>query len=427
MAGETRKASRGVAAGLGLAMTMRALAAPADEATTPVAGPGADPSVPTGSFTPPTSAQPSAAPPAAALAQPPDWANAYREARQFLTDGKFGAASARFFSLASGAQNSLDRELALELGRLAAAWQAAGVSLVDAKDLEDSTLVARRDNRRTTDEISVLYVNGILYGLGSGLLVAVHTQPDSPAGVVLPALLLGGAGAGAVALIDSGRGLGYGVPQAIVSGMYIGLGEGITWSVWNQAHVRYNDEWSAKTVANVVWGAATLGAIGGGALGSAYGSTPGRASYVGSAALWTSAVAGLATGASISDVERQDDGALLAAAIGLNAGVVGGVLTASAVAPSIARVRYLDLGGLAGGLTFGGLYVSAAGRNPDVRAIMGISALGIVGGLSTAWALTNGMPKDRLADDRPGTGFVPGGITVGRVPGGATVAVYGSL
>ncbi|HEX7670849.1 MAG TPA: hypothetical protein VF395_14740, partial [Polyangiaceae bacterium] len=308
-------------------------------------------------------------------------------------------------------------------------WTLRGASLVEKTDLEDTALVARRDNRRSADEISMLYLNGVVYGLGTGLLVALHTQPDSPAGVILPALVLGGAGAGVVALVDSGRGLGYGVPQAIVSGMYIGLGEGITWSIWNQARANYYDQWSAKTVANVIWGAATLGAVGGGAVAAAYGATPGRASYVSSAALWSGAVIGLAAGATVSDVEKQDDAALLAAAIGLNAGVLGGALTASTVSPSIARVRYLDLGGAAGGLVFGGLYVSAAGRNPNAQAAMATTALGIAGGVGLSWALTTGMPKDRPANERaaPPAAVTPGGLTLGVVPGGATLNAFGWL
>src|SRR5436190_12580652 len=159
--------------------------------------------------------------------------------------------------------------------------------------------------------------------------------------------------------------------------MYLGLAEGVTWSVWNQARVFRRDEWTDKTVANVIWATATIGAVGGGVIGASFGTTPGRASYVSSAGLWTGAITGLVTGAVVPNDDHQDDSALLAGALGLNAGVIAGVVTASTVSPTIARVRFLDLGGLGGGVLAGGLYWSAAGRNPTAGPFMGTTALGI--------------------------------------------------
>jgi hypothetical protein len=416
---------------------LSAPSAVAEEATTPAVEPAPSAAPPsTAAFAPsdapaPAPPSPSVLPvPASSVVPSPTsgpWANDYQLARKLLSDGHFAEASARFAALASAAPSPSERALAMELGALAASWNARGAALIEKQELEDTGLTARRENRRTTDEIAVLYLNGVLYGIGTGAFVSVHTEPDSPAGVVLPALVLGGAGAGAVALVDSGHGLRYGVPQAIVSGMYLGLGEGITWSLWNQARVDYRDEWSEKTVANVIWAGATLGAVGGGVIGSVYGATPGRASYVESTALWSSLVLGLGVGSAISDEARIDDGALLASAIGLNAGALVGVFTAGQVAPSIARVRFLDLGALAGGLAVGGLYVSAAGRNPDVRSAMGLSALGVAAGLSTAWVLTSDMAKDH-GPGRPATAMpIPSGLALRVVPGGATVGAYGFL
>lgn len=350
----------------------------------------------------------------------------YAEARRLLVDGRFAEASGRFVELARSAPSSIDRELALELAALSATWDSRKVRLTEEADLEDST-VARATNRRTADEISVLYLNSAIYGIGSGAVIAVHTEPDAAAGVIMPALFLGGAGVGAVALLDSGRGLGYGVPQSIVSGMYLGLGQGIVWTIWNQARVNYYDEWEPTTIADLIWASATVGAVAGGALSTAFGATPGRASYVSSAALWSSVLFGLLGAAAGRDDRYLDDRALLASAIGLNAGAVTGVLTAGAVSPSIARVRFLDLGALAGGAIAGGLYLSASDRNVEPQGAMIITSFGIAGGLGTAWWLTRDMKQDRGPRERQSGAEPWVQLAVAPTPGGGRVTAVGGF
>lgn len=105
--------------------------------------------------------------------------------------------------------------------------------------------------------------------------------------------------------------------------MYVGLSEGLVWTFWNQSRTDRQDEWSGKTVATLIWGSATAGAIVGGAIGSTSGTTPGRASFIGSAALWGGLVAGMGVAALHEENYAQDDAALLGAGIGMNAGVVG--------------------------------------------------------------------------------------------------------
>jgi hypothetical protein len=344
-----------------------------------------------------------------------------------LLAGRYDEALARFDVLIRFAPTPSDAKLATELGRLAGDLRARGARIVLPSDLVDENAIARRENRRTTDEISVLYVNAVIYGLGSGGVVATYSDSREPASTILPALALGGAGAGAVALLDYGKGLGYGVPQSIVSGMYLGLAEGITWVVWNQARVAYYEEWRDRTVASVIWASATLGAIGGGVLGTVYGTTPGRASYVASTGLWSGAFIGLTTGALVTEDDHQDDSALFAAALGLNAGVIGGVFTAHDVSPTIARVRFLDLGGIAGGLVAGGIYYSAAGRRPRSRPLMGTTAIGIAGGLGLAWLFTSGMPEDRPETDRAPSGAEPFQLALMPVPGGLSLAAHGAF
>ncbi|MFZ5891651.1 MAG: hypothetical protein ACOY0T_11410 [Myxococcota bacterium] len=356
------------------------------------------------------------------------WQRDYTRARNELTAGHFALAAEQFRALAASATNPFDRRLALEQAALASDWQTRNLVLA-LRSEQDSKLPPVASNRRTTDEISILYTNAAIYGLGSGAALAINTEPDSAAGGILPALGLAGAAIGAVALVDvSSHELRYGVPQSIVSGMYIGLEEAFTWVIWNQARSYWEDEWEPATVATLIWGGATLGAAVGGVVGSLRGTTPGRASFVGSTSLWTGAVAGLTAGALSSDEETRDDGAMLSAALGVNAGAVGGMFLAGPISPSIARVRFLDLGAVGGSLVFGGLYWAIADDEVKERAFMGSMAAGLAVGLGTAWFATRNMAPDLGPSAANQTSLLSSlRPTVAPAPGGALLALHGSL
>lgn len=262
--------------------------------------------------------------------------------------------------------------------------------------------------RRTTDELVVLYLNSAVYGLGTGSFIGALEGRQRFPDFNLAGLAVAGLGVGGVALADGMGVLRYGMPEAIVSGMALGLGEGLTWSLWQQAVASEGNAWSTGTAAAVMWGTTTLGAVAGGVAG-AYGlATPGRAGYVASTGLWSSAVFGLtASWIGNGGYGTDDRPGAIVAAVGLNLGAATGVLTASEVSPSIARVRYLDLGGIAGGLVGGLGAVLTAGQwaergggdvgvsMANLRAVGGVSALGSAVGLGVAWWATSGMAPDR--------------------------------
>src|SRR5512141_143570 len=129
-----------------------------------------------------------------------------------------------------------------------------------------------------------------------------------------------------------------------------------------------------------MWSGAAAGALAGGIIGNAYGTTPGRASFIHSAGLWSAAIAGTMAAAINGDDHKADDYGLLSAAIALNAGVVAGGLWASSANPSIARVRFIDLGGFSGALLFGGLYFSMRDRNTGFAGEMAALGLGMAAG-----------------------------------------------
>jgi len=185
--------------------------------------------------------------------------------------------------------------------------------------------------------------------------------------------------------------------------------------------------WSPETTATVLWASATTGAVLGGALGTSLVTTPGRVSFTASTALWSGTIIGLGTGGIHPDDEHRSERAFLAGGIGLNAGIAAGLLFAGDVSPSVARVRLVDLLGVAGALTTTGVYLSLASEaNP--RMAEGLAAAGAVVGLGTGWLVTSGMPKESVVPARTGSA-VPLTLqpSIRPVPGGATLGVGGTM
>jgi hypothetical protein len=171
----------------------------------------------------------------------------------------------------------------------------------------------------------------------------------------------------------------------------VGFEEGIAWTLWHEASVQRSSEYGAKAVTTLIWGLGSLGAVAGGVVGSAYGTTPGRASLMGSAAMWS----GLVAGTFMGGLTGSDDAALLSSAIALNAGAVLGALAGAEVSPSIARVRFMDLGGLSGGLLLGGLYWALQDTKATPEGVLTATSLGMTAGLTLGWLLTRDMEPDQ--------------------------------
>ncbi len=325
------------------------------------------------------------------------WDYRYKAARDRLVNGDFASASQQFRDLAASTHDGSRQRLAIAQAELAEEWQHRGLVLIRQSMLGEAQLSAKSVGERTSDEISVLYTSSVLYGIGTGAWVGSLANASSSAGIILPMLGFAGAAAGTVALLDVGHPLHYGVAQSIVSGMYIGLEEGSAIALYNAFDSNSSNHWSGNTVGGIIWGTATAGAVAGGVIGSLGGTTPGRASFVGSSALWTGLVGGLAAEAFVGP-NSNGHAQMLTTLVGLNVGAIGGVLAAGPVSPSIARVRFLDLGGIAGGLVGGGLYLAAGSNSLSEQAFAGATAIGIGAGLGIAWAATSGMAPDRLDD-----------------------------
>ncbi len=371
---------------------------------------------------PPASAPiaPTATPVSAPLpVSDPGWQAAFEASRDQLLGGQFADAERSFDDLAAHASSPADRRAATELGSLAAAWR-----------LRNNVLALGPDARvRTTDEVASLYIYAAAYGAGTGLWLSNLADAKSSAGVLLPALSLTAAGIGAVAAFDNlgSYKLKYGAPQAIVSGMTIGLVDGALISAWHES-VPNRSKWSSARVEGVLWAGATAGALAGGLAGHFSAVTPGRASWVGSGGLWSGVVVELLSLTIAGNtIDASTNFATLLVAY--NAGLAAGVLTAKSASPSVARVRFLDLGGVLGGFMMGGLYLAVAGNGGGARVGSAVTGLGVLGGLGGAWALTRGMEGDRIEDrlvpeKSTSFHFAP---TVSPVPGGMTGGVGGTF
>lgn len=360
---------------------------------------------------------------AASPDQHSDWKARFTAARELLFAGKLAEAAVAFDALALQTSDPIERALSFEMARFARELWSRELRL------EPKPVVETGPRRRTTAEIASLYTAGVLYGIGTGGWVAVLTEPRSAGGAILPALGLAGLATAGVWMLDSGKGLGYGVPSSMVTGLEIGLAEGILLTTWNQARVRWYDEWSGKTMATLIWGSATVGAAAGLIVGEAKGTSPGTAQLVSSGALWGGMVSGLTVAALAGKGPTADENALLGAVIGLNAGAVGAALVAGSVAPTVGRVRFVDLGGLAGGLTAGGLYFALADRQVDENAAAGITAAGAATGLGVAWLLTSGMAPDRGEQAKGGPPSWVSNVrtSVSPTQGGLTIGLSGML
>jgi hypothetical protein len=352
---------------------------------------------------------------AASSLEAQSWDQRFETTYDALVRGDFPSAVQGFQELLEAAPDAAKEQRVRTLLDLAKAWSARGYTFVLQSDAAES-MRARVDRRRTTGEIAGLYVDSVLYGLGTGAWVASLAEADSAAGVILPALLFAGGSAGSVYLMDQPS-LGYGVARSASAGLKIGLLEGVSWVIWNEA--RPDSSLDYKINSSLIWGLSTVGMIGGGFLGHHLGATPGAASMVESGATWTGLSTGLLAYGLFGDSVNSDT-FFLASAIGLNLGAVGAGFLAGSAAPSVARVRYLDLGGLSGGLLFGGLFTAfsdmADARSSQLASLL--TALGVGTGITTAWVLTKDMSKDIFVE-RETVSWVPtilpseSGLTLG--------------
>lgn len=349
--------------------------------------------------------------PAAADAPNPTWEERYSRARSEFIAGHEAEAALVFDQLALEAANAEDARRASELAQLCRSKLSLDADLA---------------HLRTPQELTILYATAFVYGLGTSAWVALLTEPKNLGGAILPFAVLTTASVGGVALADGYRPFRRGVPQSIASGVYLGFGEGI-WAVGIQhAGAARRDDgsaWTSKQVASMLWAGATLGGIGGGLIGAARQPTPGRVSFTLSTSLWGGLISSFGAAAITSNDSKRTEQSFTSGLIGYNVGLASGLLFAPSISPSVARVRFVDLGAIGGGLVGAGAYSLAAGSG-NARAGFGASSIGAALGLGLTWWATSSMPSDPPAATGRSLAWMPGLV---HRPDGWLATVSGEL
>ncbi len=342
------------------------------------------------------------------------WRRRYEAARLALVEGRDAEAAREFTALAEEAPTYEDRIVAEELAEVASTRSAKHRLELTPPDI------------RTADELSLLYTTAFLYGFGTSGWLALQTKPQNVAAAVLPFIAITTATVGGVALVDDYQPFRYGVPQTISAGVYLGAGEGIILVGYQHARATRRADDShlgSEAVATIVWAGATGGAVVGGLIGAWQEPTPGEVSFGTSMMLWGSLISSFTAAALTPNIDFETENAFLAGGVGYNAGLVAGVLWGPTVSPSVARVRFVDLGGLAGGLVGVGGYLLAAGDSAGPRAGLASAALGSALGLGAGWWATEGMDQG-LSEHTSGPMLHP---HLAPAVGGVVVGVAGSL
>ncbi len=387
---------------------------------------------------PPTSTQtfaPTLTPPEShdeVAPQKSPWRVRYDAAREELLRGDFSAAYSDFEGLARAAGNDVDEALAQEDADLAGEWMRRDLAFVRRIDLGESHLTPKALDERTGDELASLYASGVLYGIGTGSWLAElatygnHSSNDSGTTLGLPVLMIGVTEVGIAAADTQTHVFRYGGAQSIVSGLYVGFEEGLFWTLYNQ-NLDAQSRMTAPAAATFIWGMSTAGAVAGGVLGHYHPTTPGRASFVGSTALWSAVLVGSVVGAAQPTHGGSDSAPFLGAGIALNVGLGAGLLLTESVSPMVARVRLLDLGGATGYLVGAGLY-AAGTREPTAAGAFGVGAFGCALGLTGMWLATRRMDDDRReVQSAPPTALESITPTILPLDRGAAIGVRGVL
>jgi hypothetical protein len=341
-----------------------------------------------------------------------------------MTSGDFLTAIQEYSALAATAPNEVARGLALEQLRIASDYAAKSTQNVPPGSGVSGALpppasvspppvwVAppKREpdrSRRTTDELVFLYLATPAYGFTTGFWLDALITGDqgyydtATAGSVFIGLGATGLSALAVALVDNAKGFKYGMPQAIFTGYTVGFGAGMGMALWagNRASTSFS---TYRKFTSYVWGFSTAGAVLGAALGATIPTTPGRSAWVGSTAIASGLVIGGIAGAATSpenganDVHARNFG--IASALAGVGGVGLGLLTAPLLAPSISRVRFIDLGWLSGGALALGFCAAYGNDGCSERAAFGTLALGAGLGFGIGLVATLAMPSEKLPD-----------------------------
>ena len=236
-------------------------------------------------------------------------------------------------------------------------------------------------DRRRGSEMIELYIAGGAWGVLTGVwLVVLGGDLEDSGGGAIPILCGGGAAVLVFGVDAATGGFPTGVPASIAMGAFVGFFEGVF------TLTAFADDIDDDTTAvSLLWGGATIGALGGALLGTQLRPTTGDVRLVASTAFWGAYFTGLVS--VVADADDEDG--FRAVLGGLNAGLLLGFLLAPANDLDASRVMLLNAGvgvGSGAGLLVASMISADSGDlEPDTTALT--VAVGGAAGLLGAFLL----------------------------------------
>jgi hypothetical protein len=206
--------------------------------------------------------------------------------------------------------------------------------------------VPKRETKRDDVEMGFLYATAGAYGVGTGVWLSLELGIKDPALFLIPPALLGvGAPIGAYFLDDPE--MDRGMPASIAAGLAIGAGEGIGIASTQFVTADEEDAWGFRGLARATTLGATLGGIGGYAVGYYLEPSPKSTVLTTSAVIWGMSIGSMfGYGGSEAGVGYgvANDSAAIGGLVGYNIGLAAGAVTSALYVPSWEQVGFMWLG-----------------------------------------------------------------------------------
>ena len=254
---------------------------------------------------------------------------------------------------------------------------------------------------RSDTEITVLYTAAAVYGVGMGVWFGAEAGIKDPGLFLIAPAILGVAGPVGVYFLDKPS-MPRGLPAAIASGMVIGAGEGIGIASYQFVSSNAQDSWGFRGLSRATAIGATLGGVGGFALGYLQEPSPKSSLFTSSGVVWGAAIGGMfgygASGAGLG-YGRANDSAALGGLIGFNVGLAAAAGLSTVYIPSYRALTYMWAGAGIGSAASLPVYLAYAGKDspPAKRGLVfsgTTTMLGIVAG-----ALLAGTGSDSASSE----------------------------
>lgn len=199
---------------------------------------------------------------------------------------------------------------------------------------------------RSVGEIGALYGVSVAYGVGIGVWLSNEIGIDDPGVFLIPPAVLGLAAPVGVFVLDRPR-MDEGLPASIAAGMLIGAGEGLGIAGYQFVSADREDEWGFRGLSRAVALGATLGAVGGYAIGYYQEPPPESSVLVTSGVVWGTLIgSAFGYGASGADLDygMANDSAALGGLIGYNVGLAGSAVFSVLMVPSFSQIGWMWAG-----------------------------------------------------------------------------------